>query len=345
MNVPHDSSPEELDAIADRATRAAAAGRANRTAQEEKDKAAAAAAAAAQSAQTAAAAAQAATAAVGVLPSPAAPAFAVPPPAQPPAPPPVVANNPSGKKGGKGNNTVAWLAFGLVCMLTLFVLVLYLKGGNTTVSEGWQTLFANLSTRLDRTFEQGVNTAAGLASLQGDVKEMKPVLAKATQDIITLAAAPKCDTCNGSATGNTGSPSKGSSSGGAKGGNTPKHTSTKPARAAVATPVVTMHEERRETRTDGRCVIELSEPNGAKVYVRLDTAKANGNLTAAKVDDKKGDWNQSNPLSYVGDGAQTVHLDGTPSCKAATQAFTSSRAFPWTSTRIGVNGCKPGPMV
>lgn len=242
MNAP--PSPEDLDGVADRATRAAAAGRAARTAEEEMEKAAAAAAAA-QSAQTAAAAAQAAASAVGVPPSPTAPAFAVPPPAQPPALPPVppaIATSPSGKRGGKRNNTIGLIALAMVGMLTLFFAIFlhaYLtKNGSTTVSEGWQTLYASLSdrmngqdTRIDTVVAgNAANTAANAVSAKR-LDIIEPLVSKNTNDIVALGSSiPRCGTCNGNAGGSGNGTSQG---GGAKGAKTPE--APPPAKVAART--------------------------------------------------------------------------------------------------------------
>lgn len=318
---------------------------------------------AANAAAEAEAAKAAARAAVGVAspapPPPLAPVLPTLPPGQPPNPPvppsaPALPPNPS----GGGAHASGWVGFAVGVAAFLVALVLGVTAivlQNGKASEGFvqalhasaQSAIASLRGTVDKAVADTATNTAAITAVKDDVaNNVKPAVKRAQDTADTaLSASASCTTCpsNGSASG---------TSGGRSGGNTgtpPRKTADAgqvraPSRQ-TSTPVVTMNQAKREIRTDGRCVLELIEPNGAKAYVRLDTAKANGNLTAAKVDNKIGEWNRSNFLSYVGDGRQTVRLDGNSSCQAAIAALTSSRAFPWTSTRIGVNGCTPNGQV
>lgn len=351
-------SPEEIRQRVKDGEAAAKAVEEAMAAEGRSDAAVQAAVAAAAEAEAAKAAARVAVGVVYPAPPPLAPAPPTLPPVQPPNPPfpppaPALPPNPS----GGGANAIGWVGFalgivGVLLAVVLGVTAIVLQNGKASESFV-QTLHASAQSAMavlrgdvaKVTVDTAVNTAATSAvTKRVDVLEPAVKRAQNTADM-ALSASANCTTCasKGSASG---------TSGGRSGGNTgtpPRKTADAgqvraPSRQ-TSTPVVTMNQAKREIRTDGRCVLELIEPNGAKAYVRLDTAKANGNLTAAKVDNKIGEWNRSNFLSYVGDGRQTVRLDGNSSCQAAIAALTSSRAFPWTSTRIGVNGCTPNGQV
>jgi len=97
----------------------------------------------------------------------------------------------------------------------------------------------------------------------------------------------------------------------------------------------------RVPRNDRRCVLSL-EGFGTTYYVRFETKKGTMLLEAARVNDAKGEWVLTNPLSHVGDGKMTVTLDQPKSCKASVEAFISRRSFEWTAKRIGIPAdCKP----
>lgn len=102
---------------------------------------------------------------------------------------------------------------------------------------------------------------------------------------------------------------------------------------------------KKVARIDGRCVLAL-ESGSATHYVRFETKKGTNLLAAARVSDVSGEWVENNPLSYVGDGKQTVELDLKKACPAAIAAFSSPRSFEWTAKRIGLPiDCKPKGQV
>lgn len=106
---------------------------------------------------------------------------------------------------------------------------------------------------------------------------------------------------------------------------------------AACEPAMALKVTNKVARTDGRCVLKVTDQENQIRFVRFGLQDS-GHISAVRVTDEGGSTLMKEFSSMVGDGQSTAQISN-KDCDLAIKAFSTPRALNWTAPRLGFKKC------